>query len=68
MTPLTEWTELKVRANKMLDSILLLILAALHLLVAAVTLFCAVWISVFTTGRAIIDRQAARIAAPKEVM
>ena len=67
MTPLTEYRSLVTRSHKMIDSALLLILAALHLAVAALTLFCAVWIAVFRTGRVVIDRRAAKIKTPEEI-
>ena len=67
MTPLSEYRELVTRFWKLIDAIILLILSALLLVVAGVTLGCTVFITTFTTGRHIVDRQAARIAAPKEV-
>ncbi|MDA8121385.1 MAG: hypothetical protein M0Z38_02315 [Deltaproteobacteria bacterium] len=66
MTPLDEYRSLVARSHAMIDGILMLILSALHLAVAAVTLFCVVWISIFTTGRTLLDRQAARIKVPRE--
>jgi len=63
----SEWFDLITRSRNLFAAVLLLLITAAMLLVAVGQLFCAVWITAFTSWRRIVDQCAVRIRAPKEV-
>ncbi len=68
MNPRTEFADLLTRSRRLLDAALLLIITFGALLVAAGTLFCSCWITVFVFGRGIADRMTARTTTQKMEM
>jgi hypothetical protein len=65
LTPRTEFTDLVSRSRRLVDAALLLLITFALLIVAAGTLFCTAWITVFTMGRNTIDRATAQVAVKK---
>ncbi|MFA6509974.1 MAG: hypothetical protein WCV62_05915 [Candidatus Peribacteraceae bacterium] len=65
MTPKTEWKDLLARSRRLLDAALLLLITFALLIVAAGTLFCVSFTTVFTMGRNTIDRMTARVTVEK---
>jgi hypothetical protein len=65
MNPRTEFRDLISRSRRLFDAALLLLITFALLIVSAGTLFCTIFVTVFTMGRNTIDRTTARVAVEK---
>ena len=65
MNPKDEFKDLCYRSRRLLDAVLLLIITFALAVVSIGTLFCTIFVTVFTMGKNTIDRTTARVSVEK---
>jgi hypothetical protein len=65
MNPKAEFSELVDRSGSLVNSVLLLLVSFALLVVAIGTLFCNIFITVFTMGRNTIDKATRKVTVEK---
>ena len=65
MNPKDEFKDLISRSRRLVDASLLLLITFALLIVSAGTLFCTIFVTVFTMGRNTIDRTTARVVVER---
>jgi hypothetical protein len=65
MNPREEFKDLLTRSRRLIDAVFLVVITAALLVVAAGTLFCAVFVTTFSTIRSGVDRVTARMSVWK---
>jgi hypothetical protein len=65
VNPKQEFSDLVDRSGVLVNSVLLLLVSFAHLMVAVGTLFCTVFVTVFTMSRNTIDKATARVTVEK---
>jgi len=65
MNPKNEFSDLVDRSGGLVNSVLLLLVSFAHLVVAVGTLFCTVFVTVFTMGRNTLERATTKCTVEK---
>jgi hypothetical protein len=65
MNPKTEFNDLLSRSRNLFSAALLVFITFALLAVSVVTLFCTCWLTVFRTGRVIVEQMTTRVAVPE---